>query len=105
MNTEELNTDELFKALPSFINVDGKLYHFSMIKGSKRVLIDYRMNASEGGHPLCNAYWGGKTLKDALKNCLDWLIEHEYYDQPKRNILQDMINSVIEKRNQDEENV
>ena len=94
MKTEGLNTDELFKALPSFINLDGNLYHFNLFKGSKRIIIDYTMNKSEGGKSLSNTYWGGKTLKEALKSCLDWLIEHEYYDQKSKNIFIDMIKNV-----------
>ena len=42
MNTEKLTTDELFTALPSFINKNGMLYHFELIKGNKRVIISYR---------------------------------------------------------------
>jgi len=89
MNTEKLTTDELFNALPSFVNVNGKLYHFSLIKGSKRIIIDYTLNESEGGHSLCKTYWSGKTLKESLKTCLDWLIEHDYYNQTSKNILID----------------
>jgi len=98
MKTENLNTDELFEALPNFINVEGELYHFSLIKGSKRIIIDYTMNKSEGGKSLCQTYWSGKTIKEALKNCLDWLIKFDYNNKKSENILLDMIKS-IEKKN------
>lgn len=98
MNTENLNTDELFEALPSFINVEGDLYHFGLIKGSKRIIIDYTMNKSEGRKALCQTYWSGKTIKEALKNCLDWLIKFDYYDKRSENILLDMI-KIIDKKN------
>lgn len=91
MNTENLTTDELFKALPSFINVDGDLYHFKLIKGGKRVNVSYQMNQSEGGKSLGNTHRSAKTLKETLKSMLDWLIEFGYYNKRSENILVDMI--------------
>jgi len=91
MKTEDLNTDELFKALPAFVNVNGKLYFFKLIKGNNRIIVEYKMNDSEGGASLDSTYRGGKTLKDALKSMLDWLIEFDYYDKISENILLDMI--------------
>lgn len=79
MKTEILTTDELFKALPAFINDEGDLYHFNLIKGRNRIIVEYSMNKSEGGHSLRSTYRSGDTLKEALKSMLDWLIEFEYY--------------------------
>ena len=90
MDTEKLTTDELFAALPGFINVKGDFYHFNLIKG-KRILISYQTNPSEGGKYLCSTYRTGKTLKEALKSMLDWLIESKYYNLKSENILIDML--------------
>lgn len=89
MKTENLTTDELFKELPSFINDEGTLYHFKLIKGSKRIIIDYVTNG--GSKSLSRRYWTGDTLYDALKETLDWLIKYGYYKKESENILLDMI--------------
>lgn len=91
MKTEDLTTDELFKALPSFINVKGTFYHFGLHKGNKRIIVEYKTNNRKGGKNLGDTYRSGKNLKEALKSMLDWLIKFDYYDQESRNILLDMI--------------
>lgn len=91
MDTKNLTTDQLFKALPSFVNVKGDLYHFGLYKGGKRIAVEYRMNESEGGKALANTYRTGNTLKEVLKNTLEWLIEFGYYDLKSDNIILDMI--------------
>ena len=89
--TKNLSTDDLFKALPSFVNVDGDFYHFSLVKGLNRIIVCYQMNQNEGGKCLENTNRSGKTTKDALKSMLDWLIQFGYYNKKSENILLDMI--------------
>ena len=94
MNTELLSTDELFKALPSFVNKNGILYHFHLIKGNNGILVWYAKNKSEGGEYLDDTYRMGDNLNDALKQMLDWLIEFNYLGDNNRNILEDMLNNI-----------
>lgn len=91
---EKLNTDELFKALPAFVNVGGDLYFFKLIKGNNRIIVEYKMNDSEGGKYLGSTYRGGKTLNSAMRSMLGWLIEFDYYDKVSENILLDMIKNI-----------
>lgn len=90
MNTELLNTDELFKVLPSFVNKNGVLYHFNLIKGNNGILVWYAKNKSEGGEYLDETYRRGKTLKDALKSMLDWLIQFNYLSELQMDALQNI---------------
>jgi hypothetical protein len=94
MNTELLNTDELFKVLPNFVNKNGAFYHFHLIKGNNGILVWYAKNQSEGGQYLDDTYRKGDNLKEALKIMLDWLIEFNYLGDNKRNILEDMLNNI-----------
>lgn len=93
MNTELLNTDELFKVLPNAINDKGTLYFIHVVKGNNGVLVWYAKNQSEGGQYLDNTYRKGDTLKEALKEMLDWLIQFNYLNEYQTNILQDIINT------------
>lgn len=88
--TENLSTDELFERLESFINLEGTLYHFYLIKG-KQVLCWYE---NEKGDYLGNTYRGADNLHDCLKNQLDWLLKFNYYAYESENILLDMFKQV-----------
>ena len=87
MKTEKLTTEELFCALPNFINIRGTLYHFGLCKGNNRVIVWYKTNESAGGEYLGVTSRSGKDLKDALKQMLDWLIEFEYFKEKDDNSL------------------
>ena len=95
MNTNEMNTDELFKALPMMVNINGNFYCFYLIKGQKRISVGYKTNSDKGGKHLCDTRRSGKTLKEALKSMLDWLIEFNYYGKESDNILVDMIHDSL----------
>lgn len=97
MDTKTMTTDELFKALPMMVNDNGDFYFFYLMKGQKRINVGYRMNPSEGGKHLDNTRRCGKTLKEALKSMLDWLIEFNYYGKESNNILVDMIKNALQK--------
>lgn len=95
MDIEKLNTDELFKALPSMINMNGNFYHFKLIKGAKRIIVRYQTNVDEGSRCLGSTSRSGDTLKDALKSMVGWLIEFKYYEKESDNILLDMIHNSL----------
>lgn len=95
MDTNKMNTDELFKALPMMVNDNGNFYFFYLVKGMKRISVGYKMNDSAGGKHLDNTRRSGKTIKEALKNILDWLIKFDYYNKPSSNILVDMIHDSL----------
>ena len=95
MDTNEMNTDELFKALPMMVNDHGNFYFFYLMKGQKRISVGYKMNESKGGKHLCDTRRSGKTLKEALKSMLDWLIKFDYYGKTSNNILVDMIHDSL----------
>jgi hypothetical protein len=96
MKTELLSTDELFDALPPFVIVKGSFYFFKLIKGNNGIIVEYKMNQSEGGRNLADTYRREKNLKDALKSMLDWLIEFNYYDSRRKKKLMDIIKNIEE---------
>jgi hypothetical protein len=81
---EKLTTDYLFdKLLPSFINVDGELYHFNMIKGKNGPMITYETNSdiqleNVRHMPLASTYRTGDNLRDVCEKTIKWLIEFDY---------------------------
>lgn len=77
LNTADMTTDELFEALPLFIQVGMDFYNFELVKGRKRNIVCYQMNRSS--KCLDDIRKGGDTLKEALKTMLDWLIESGYH--------------------------
>lgn len=78
MSVEHLTTDELFALLPFYVRVDGDLYFFKLIIGAHSVICWYAMNESEGGSVLLGVRNSGKTLKDCLKNMVEFLIEKKF---------------------------
>lgn len=101
MDTSKLTTDQLFNTLPSMVNVNGNFYHFRLIKGNKRIIVEYKTNPSEGERNLRSTFRTGKTLKEALKSMLDWLIEFGYYNRKSDNILVDMIHNNLNQEKED----
>jgi hypothetical protein len=71
-------TDNLFELLPNWVQTDGKMYHFGMIKGLKRIIVWYKQNESEGGQYLGSTSRGGETLRDALDSMYKWLVKFKY---------------------------
>lgn len=94
----EFTTDALFNTLPNFINIDGKLYHFGLIKGNKNIIVWYRMNESEGGEYLGNTSRDGDNLNEALRNMLDWLIKFDYLTNKSNNIVINKISNYLKKK-------
>jgi hypothetical protein len=75
---ENMNTDDLFRRLPAFIQVAGSPeYHFNLIKGRNRILVWYQQNKIDGGKYLC-AHRGGETLNEALNQMHEWLVRFKY---------------------------
>lgn len=73
-------TDLLFDMLPSFINIKGKLYHFTMTKG-KRISISYQTDRDEAGNIdyLGETYRSSdNSLQDVCRQMVDWLFKFEY---------------------------
>ena len=81
---ENLTTDYLFdKLLPSFINIDGELYHFNMIKGKNGPMITYETNEkiqleNVKNMSLAFTYRTGDDLRDVLEKTINWLKEFGY---------------------------
>lgn len=76
INIDNLTTDKLFDdLLPSFINIDGELYYFSLIKGRDGVIIIYE---TRGNKSLGSTYRIGDNLRDVCEKTIKWLIEFDY---------------------------
>ena len=81
---EKLKTDYLFdKLLPSFLNVEGELYHFNMIKGKTGPMITYETNKNVQlenveNMPLASTYRSGDDLRDVCEKTISWLKEFDY---------------------------
>ena len=88
-------TDALFNALPNFINENGILYHFHLIKGNNRISCWYKANDTDGGLYLGKTSRSGKTLNEALNKLMNWLVKFNYYPKVKNNILADIINTAL----------
>lgn len=76
-----METDEVFKKLPNFINIDGEIYFFHLVKGNNRIIVFYRTSENRGGKHLDNTHKGGKTLNDALNSMYNWLITFGYINE------------------------
>lgn len=76
-----MNSDELFKCLPTIINNSTGTYGFKLIKGTNRIIVMYVTDEDDNGnsHALSNTNRSGNTLEDALRSMLNWLIEFGYY--------------------------
>lgn len=100
MTKDGLSSDEIFNLLPLFVHENNEPYSFKLVKHStkKRVNVSY---VSNSGTYLGLTQRSGKTLREALLNMLNWLVEFEYYEQDKGNIFQLMINQ-SEKAKEDE---
>lgn len=73
----KLSTDQLYKALPSFINVGGELYALRIYKTNKTV-VEYR---NYDGKCLNHTFRTGKDLKTALRNMVVFLNDFGFYDK------------------------
>jgi hypothetical protein len=90
MDTNKMNTDELFYKLPAMVTYEGEFYFFYLMKGQNRINVGYRTN--KGKH-LRDTGRSGDDLKGALKSMLDWLMDFDHYNKPSENVLLDMINN------------
>lgn len=75
--------EDLFEMLPSFLNVDGELYHFKMIKGKNGPMITYETdNGNQASNhkymPLASTYRTGNDLRDVCRKTIQWLYEFNY---------------------------
>lgn len=78
---EHLSTDYLFdKLLPAFVNVNGELYHFKMIKGRKGPLIMYKTQTllNKEDVTLGNTHRSDSTLRGVAIKMILWLNEFGY---------------------------
>lgn len=70
------DTEYFFDLLPSFLNIDGHLYHFNMIKGLRGYTFSYDKNKSEGGERL--KVIDSHKLNHSAEKMVEWLYEFGY---------------------------
>lgn len=81
---DKLTTDYIFEQLiPSFINVNGDLYHFNMIKGNNGITIIYKTNSYTQSETDNTKYYTlfrrrGDNLRDVCGKTIRWLIEFDF---------------------------
>ena len=82
MDTSEMNSDELFKSLPTIINDSTGTYGLYIHKGMNRIIVSYKTNRDDDGNVkhLSGTSRTGHTLEEALRSMVNWLIEFGYYD-------------------------
>lgn len=78
-------TEDLFNMIPPFLNIDGDVYHFNMVKGDIGPMIAYEKNdkmlADNVRDPetIIN-YGSGKDLKDVCIKTIKWLKDFGYIE-------------------------